>query len=346
MKTQAFALFAGLTWLLIPQVTMEQSKGTADDVTAKAAVRFQQAVELYREGSYEGALAEFWKAYQISPSYRVLFNIAQTQYALHDFVSAHKSFIQYKAEGRGEIPADRRAEVDEMLAKLEERVAQLQISTNVTGADIRVDGVSVGTSPLAALVPVNVGTRKVSAFKTGAPEAVRMVTVAGKESVNVELQIDESIVTSTPPAPSPSAVPRLVPVTEKTQPRAISLTKTTQPPVTPSRAGLIVSLSTTAAFGVGTGVFGYLALNAQKDLKNQVNTFPNTRAKIEDARARSKNYGYVADALGAATLISGGVALYFALSHSGVSPKPKSGRTIEAIVVAPTVGGIVLQGSF
>jgi hypothetical protein len=344
MKTQAFALFAGLTWLLIPQVTMAQSKGPADDAAAKAAVRFQQAVELYREGSYEGALAEFRKAYQISPSYRVLFNIAQTQYALHDFVSAHKSFIQYKAEGRGEIPADRRAEVDEMLAKLEERVAQLQISTNVTGADIRVDGVSVGTSPLAELVSVNVGTRKVSAFKTGAPEAVRMITVAGKESVNVELQIDQSIVTSTPPAPS--AVPRLVPVTEKAQPRAISLTKTTQPPVTPSRAGLIVSLSTTAAFGVGTGVFGYLALNAQKDLKNQVNTFPNTRAKIEDARARSKNYGYVTDALGAATLISGGVALYFALSHSGVSPKPKSGRTIEAVVVAPTVGGFVLQASF
>jgi len=83
---------------------MAQSKGTADEDSAKAAVRFQQAVELYREGSYEGALAEFRKAYQISPSYRVLYNIAQTQYALHDFVSAHRSLVQYMAEGRGEIP--------------------------------------------------------------------------------------------------------------------------------------------------------------------------------------------------------------------------------------------------
>ena len=344
MKTQVFALSVGLIWLLVPQVTMAQSKGTADEDSAKAAVRFQQAVELYREGSYEGALAEFRKAYQISPSYRVLYNIAQTQYALHDFVGAQKSLMQYMAEGRGEIPADRRGQVDEMLAKLEERTAHLQISTNVTGVDIRVDGVSVGTSPLSGLVPVNVGTRKVSAFKTGAPEAVRMVTVAGKESVKVELQIDESIVTSA--APAPSAVPPSASLIDKTQPRAVSLIKTTQPPVTPSRAGLIVSLSTTAAFGVGTGVFGYLALNAQKNLKDQVNTYPNTKANIEDARTRSKNYGYVADALGAATVISGGVALYFALSHSGVSAKPKSGKAIEAIVVAPTVGGIVLQGSF
>ena len=344
MKTQVFALSVGLTWLLIPEVTLAQSKGTGDDDTAKAAVRFQQAVELYREGSYEGALAEFRKAYQISPAYRVLYNIAQTQYALHDFVGAYKSLMQYTAEGRGEIPADRRAQVDEMAAKLEERIAQLQILTNVTGADIRVDGVSVGTSPLLGLVPVNVGTRKVSAFKTGAPEAVRTMNVAGKESVKVELQIDESIVTSA--ARAPSAVPPFAPLIEKTQPRAVSIITTTQPPVTPGRTGLIVSLSTTATFAVGTGVFGYLALNAQKDLKDQVNTYPNTKANIENARSRSKNYGYVADALGAATIISGVVALYFALFHSGVSPKPKSGKVVEAIVVAPTVGGIVFQGSF
>jgi len=345
MKTQALALSVGLTWLLIPHVTMAQSKGTADDDAARAAVRFQQAVELYREGSYEGALAEFHRAYQISPSYRVLYNIAQTQYALHDFVSAHKSFVQYMAEGKGEIATDRRAQVDEILGKIEERIAQLQISTNVFGADIRVDGVSVGTSPLLGLVSVNVGARKVSAFKAGAAEAVRTVTVAGRESVKVELQIDESAVTSA--ARASSAVSPSASLVEKTQPRlSVSLIKTTQPPVTPGRTGLIVSLSTTAAFAAGTGIFGYLALNAQKNLKDQVATYPNTRDNIENARTRSKNYGYVTDALGAATLVSGGVALYFVLSHRGASSKAKSGIVSEPIVLAPTVGGIVLQGGF
>jgi hypothetical protein len=298
---------------------------------------------LYREGSYEGALAEFRKAYQISPSYRVLYNIAQAQYAIHDFVGARKSLTQYMADGKGEILDDRRAQVAEMSAKLEERIAQLQISTNVAGADIRVDNVSVGTSPLPGLVSVNVGARKVSAFKVGAPEAVRMVTVAGKESVKVELQIDESIVASAERAPSVSPAVRW---TEKTKPRALSLIEKTQPPVAASRTGLIISLSTTAALAAGTGVFGYLALNAQKDLKDQVNTYPNTKDNIEDARTRSKNYGYVTDALGAATLISGGIAVYLALSHSGGSAKPKSGRTSEPILVVPTVGGMVLQGSF
>ena len=333
MKTQVFALSAVLTWLFIPAVTIAQVQGTEDADAAKAAVRFQRAVELYREGSYEGALAEFSKAYQISPSYLVLYNIAQTQYALHDFVGAYKSLVQYMAEGAGEIPTDRRAQVDEMTVKLVERIAHVRISTNVTGADIRVDDVSVGTSPLPGPVPVNVGTRRVSASKAGSPEAVRVLTVAGKENVKVDLQIDMPSIASAKLAPNAASPPA-------------SLTAKPQIQSAPSRAGLIISLSTTAALAVGTGVFGYLALRAQKDLKDQINTYPNTKDTIDSARTRSKNFGYATDALGAATLISGGVALYFVLSHVGNSPTPKSGKTNKSIVLAPTLGGMVLGGAF
>src|ERR1017187_1031885 len=126
MKTQIFALSVLLTGILIQQPTMAQAQSTEDADAAKAAVRFQRAVELYREGSYEGALAEFSKAYQVSPSYLVLYNIAQTQYALHDFVGAYKSLMQYLAEGGAGIPGDRRAQVDEMTAKLVGRIAHVQ----------------------------------------------------------------------------------------------------------------------------------------------------------------------------------------------------------------------------
>jgi hypothetical protein len=333
MRIQVVALSVGLAWFCIPKETMAQAPAVEDADAAKAAVRFQQGVEMYREGSYEGALAEFQKAYHISPSYRVLYNIAQTQYALHDFVGAQKSLAQYVSDGRGEIPAERRTQVEDMSAKLADRIAHLQISANVVGADIRVDDVSVGPSPLSGLIPVNAGTRKISAFKPGSPEAVRVLTVAGKESVTVELHIDQPMA-----RPTQVATTAVLPsVNQITKPLA---------PSAPSRTGLIISLSTTAALAVGTGVFGYLALGAQKDLKDQVNTYPNTREKIEQARTRSKNLGYVTDALGAATLVSGGVALYLGLSNSGASTKPKSTRKSQPFVLAPTVGGVVLLGNF
>ena len=333
MKTQVFALSIVLSWLFIPQAASAQAQGTEDPDAAKAAVRFQRAVELYREGSYEGALAEFSKAYQVSPSYLVLYNIAQTQYALHDFVGAYKSYLRYIAEGASEIPADRRAQVDEMTAKLVGRIAHVQISTNVTGADIRVDDVSVGTSPLPGPVPVNVGTRKVSAAKAGSPEAVRVLTVAGRENVKVELQIDVPTVASAKIAPSAAS-------------SSTSLVVRAPVQTAPSRTGLIVSVSATAALAVGTGVCGYLALGAQKNLNDQINTYPNTKNSIESARTKSKNYGYATDALGAASLVSGGVALYFLLSHNGDWSPPKSEKANKPIVVAPTLGGMVVEGSF
>ncbi len=300
---------------------------------ARAAARFQQGVELYREGSYEGALAEFRKAYELSPSYRVLYNIAQAQYALRDFVGAYRTLMQYLTEGSNEVGGERRAQVQELAGKLSERIASLQISTNVAGADIRVDDVSVGTAPLAGPIPVNVGTRKVTAFKAGSPEAVRIVTVAGKEKLKIDLQIESPGSSVTQPALRPASQGSPV-VPEAREPTA------------PSRVGLVVSLSTTAALAVGTGVFGYLALGAQSDFKDQVNTYPNTREKVDDARSKSRTYGYVADAMGAAALISGGVALYFAVTHARDSRKREFRKSAEPIVLAPTLGGMVLSGSF
>jgi len=322
----------GLAFFFGPQVVLAQAQAPDERGAAEAAARFQRAVELYREGGYEGALAEFRKAYQISPSYRVLYNIAQAQYALHDFVSAYQSLVQYMSEGGGEIAADRRAQVDEMMARLRERIAHLQISTNLAGAEIRVDGVSVGTSPLAGAITVNVGTRRVSAFKEGSPEAVRVVTVAGKENLKIDLRMDE------PEARSALGVAgsgsKSAPAMVRTQGRA-------EPP---SRAPLIVSLSATATLAVATGVLGYLALDAQRNLNNQVNTYPSSRDQIESARSKSKNYAYATDAFGAATLVSGGIALYLALTHDW--SKTKSAKMNKTVVLAPTLGGMVLQGAF
>jgi hypothetical protein len=241
--------------------------------------------------------------------------------------------MQYLAEGGGDIPADRRAQVDEMTARLVGRIAHLQIATNVAGAEIRIDNVAVGTSPLPGPVSVNVGSHKVSATKAGSPEAVRVLTVAGRENVKIELQVDLPLVSSAKPTPgaaSPSA-----PVVVRTQAQSA-----------PSRTGLIVSLSTTAVLAVGTGVCGYLALSAQNNLKDQVNTYPTTKESIEDARTKSKNWGYVTDALGAATLISGGVTLYLALTHTGDAPEHKPAKATKSVVLAPTLGGMVLAGSF
>lgn len=296
-----------------------------------AAARFQQGVELYREGSFEGALAEFRRAYQLNPSYRVLYNIAQAQHALRDFVAAHKSLMQYLADGGADVTGERRTQVEEMAAKLADRIAFVHISVNCVGADVRIDDVSVGASPLSGPIAVNLGTRKVTATKPGAPAAVRVLTLAGREHAKIDLAIDEVAPRATAPltAAAAAAAPSLATTAPKPQPAAAS-----------GHAALVTTLSMTAALAVGTGVCGYLALGAQRDLKDQVATFPNTRDTIEEARSRSRTYGTITDALAAATILSGGAALYLALTSDWHKP------TKSHASILPTLGGVVVQGGF
>jgi hypothetical protein len=333
MKTQIIVASLAMTWLL--GLHPNQAEAQSEEVdSGKAAIRFQQGVDLYREGSYEGALAEFRKAYQLSPSYRVLYNIAQTQYALHDFVGAYKSLIQYVTESKGELSTERLAQVEEMSSKLRERIAHLNITTNVSGADIRVDDVSVGMSPLPGPVPVNVGTRRVTAFKAGSSLVARVLTVAGKETAKVDFHLEE--------APIGSSL-GVKAVASQASGLSVSQSRTS---AAPSRVPLVVATTTTAALAVATGICGYLALGAQQDLKDQVAKYPNTKNNIEDARSKSKHYAYVTDALGAATIVSGGLALYLAISHNADVAKATNSKGDVSIGLAPTVGGMVLHGEF
>jgi len=170
MKMQVFALSVGLTWLLIPQVTMAQSRA----LQMKTQRRLQSGFSRPLSCTARAATRRAGRISESLPNQsvlRVLYNIAQTQYALHDFVSAHRSLVQYMAEGRGEIPpiVVPRSTKCWQSSRKGSRVADFD---ECDGADIRVDGQRGDIAPFRAR-PVNVEPRRSSAFKIGAPEAVR-----------------------------------------------------------------------------------------------------------------------------------------------------------------------------
>src|SRR5450631_2422239 len=126
MKRNVSILAAGLSFLLASSA-LAAGPADASNATERARANFHHGVKLYNEGSFEAALAEFRRAYQISPNYRLLYNIAQAYFDLHDYVNSLKALKQYVQEGGSEIAADRRIEVSELNQKLEERIANLDI---------------------------------------------------------------------------------------------------------------------------------------------------------------------------------------------------------------------------
>jgi tetratricopeptide (TPR) repeat protein len=335
MKPQRLAILFAMSFAVASPLAMAEPNAPAvsDPSVDEARARFQKGVQLFHEGGFGAALAEFQKAYQIAPSYRLLYNIAQVHYELHDYVSAQKAFKQYLAEGGGEVAADRREQVGAEIQKLEGRIAAVEVATNIDGAEVRIDEVPVGVSPLRAAVPVNAGPRRISISKTGYPPTARNVTLAGGDHVRVVIDLQ------------PTLAARPVAVEDSKKPVQ---PKSTAPPIARSNNAMWVSLAATAVLGVGTGVSALLLRDAKKSFEQELDAFPTTKQKIDAARSRMVRYGAFTDGFAAATVVTGALSLYFALSGGGDNGETK-GRVSggeRGLRVVPTLGGILLRREF
>jgi tetratricopeptide (TPR) repeat protein len=299
----------------------------------EARLRFQKGVQLFKEWSFEAALAEFRKAYQLAPSYRVLYNIAQVHYELHNYVDALKAFRQYLTEGGADVSVDRRTQVEAEIRKLEGRVGYLEVVANVDSGQVAIDDVPVGLLPMKSPILVNPGVRRVSVMKPGFGTTARNVTIAGGDHAQVQLELNEAVA---------SRVQR----DEAGKKSGRTEARSDRP-----RTAMWISLAATGALGVGAGVFALLAQDAKRDFEHQLGVFPSSKADVDQARSSLVRNAAITDGLLAATVVAGGFTVFFALSGGGSKdPAAASVTTPRSapprVGIAPTLGGLVAVGSF
>lgn len=266
--------------------------GASDERAQEARTRYDRGLQLYNEGAAEGALVEFERAYQLSPTYRLLYNIALIRVQLNDYAQAIKAFQEYLAEGGAEVPSVRRSEVERQVAVLRTKVGRVEVASRARGADVLVDDVVVGRVPLADALVLNPGRRRITIARAGS-SSTTLVTVAGQDHLKIELNLE---------APkAPSAAP-------------MSTTTTNHVPA-------YVAWGVTAGLAAGTAIAGVIAFDAMADLDEERRRIPTTRARLDQAESRMTVRAAVTDVLAGATIIAGGAALYFTFS------KPSSGAT-------------------
>jgi tetratricopeptide (TPR) repeat protein len=314
MKRVALALVA-LLMLAAPA-------RAADPSVEEARIRFQRGVQLFHEGSFEAALAEFRKAYQVAPSYRLLYNIGQVHYELHDYVGALKSFRQYLGDGNAEIPPDRRVQVQAEIKKLQGLCGYLVVTAHPEGADILVDDVPVGIAPLGGPILVNAGLRRISASKAGRAAPVRNVTVAGGERVQVALQV-----------PDPPAVASPLRLPARTRGR------------TTDQVGVWLGVAATSMLALTAGGFAFATQQAKHNFDAELDTFPSSRDRIEHFRTRMTTLATVTDALAAGALVVGGLTVTLALTRRD-EEQPAPRRAVRPVALHFTPAGVSLDGGF
>ncbi len=298
----------------------------------EAAQRFQRGLELYKEGDYKAAQVEFKRAYEIAPNYRVLYNLGQVSYQLRDYASALRSFQAYLEQGGREVPAARRTQLTAELNRLRARVGQLAIEADAPGADVSVDDVWVGRTPLAEPVLVSAGQHKVSVLKAGAAAPlVRTVDVGGGDKVELKFELGTTPAAAEPAPPPPAATvappPPLPP-----------------PPPPENKLPLYAAWGATGLFAVGTVVSALLARGEESTLEEQRNEVPVSRGELEDTRGRMRTFALATDVLGVGTLVAGGVATYLTLRPPGRAPG--AGRAAAPLRLGVGPGGVTLGGTF
>ena len=291
-----------------PQAKVDEAKG-----------HYRRARELYDENNFRGALVEMQRAYDLSGSAALLFDLGQIQYQLQEYPGALTSFRKYLASNKGDIAPARIDEVQKDIERLKARIGSLRISSNRPGAQILVDDVVVGTTPLAEPVLVGSGRHKIVATADGQTTPPKLVDVAGAESIDVSLSLAESGA-----APSVNPVSSLPAPAEK---RGVG-------------AAVWAPWIITGGLAAATAVTGAIALSKSQELTSDLATAGITRQQIDDARSGAKTMALVTDVLLGTTVVAAGTSLVLTLMNRPAPPKT------GALSLQVGIGSVGFQGSF
>ncbi|HKU38487.1 MAG TPA: PEGA domain-containing protein [Polyangiales bacterium] len=264
----------------------------------RARLHFKAGVDYYRDGDYSAALIEFKRAYAASPNYRVLYNLGQVSQELRDYPEAKRYYETYLREGGEGIDAARKQEVGTALVRLRARIAEIVVSSSVEDAEFFVDDVSVGQGPFDEPLLVSAGRRRISASAPGFARATQVIEAAGGETLEVHLELAEltpAAVAAQLPAPAAHSSEELAPAAKSG-----------------SSVALWLGLGT-GALAISAGVLGYLALEAGKDYREALD-HKISASQLDDLHDDAMGKALATDILLAATVVSGGLTLYFALS--------------------------------
>lgn len=170
------------SWLLLSSTASAQTDGE----TEVARQRFREGVAHYDRQDYEKARLAFLQAYLLRPHPAVLLNLAQSELRAGRHAEAAENFSKYIRENPS-APA-----MDHARSGFEEarqRVTELNVQVNASGASVSVDGADVGRSPLPRAVYLMPGRHSVVARKgTASAEKVLDAVAGRREYITLELR--------------------------------------------------------------------------------------------------------------------------------------------------------------
>jgi hypothetical protein len=346
--------------LLITLGALAAPQAARADAKEEARKHYDRAIELVDDGQLEGAIVEFQRSYDLTHHFAVLYNIGQVFVSLANPVEAVDAYQRYLADGGKRIPAARRAEVQQEVARQKARIATLEIRGLPDGATVRVDGKEIGKAPIAAPVRVGVGTHNIAASAEGHDPAETQVTVAGEDRRVVDLVLVKHVVEPPPPpvmAPVALAVPESPVVSVSPPvvlPAAREPTVISAPVELPTRQQSVSKLRVAGIVSAAVGVAGLAAGTAcwlvaksrHNDAVTDWKQHLDDRAQSLQSEAHDLAIGANISFIAGGTLAALGVVLYIVGAPDGQAPTRPDPHVHLMPALAPGFAGLNAGGTW
>ncbi len=207
-----FALVAIAAALVAPSVRAEAPLKSDAAIAELARDLFAKGVKATHEERWEACRTAFSAALALRPHPQIAGNLAvcELKLGLHRDAAEHaRAFLDARARGEGSSGAsEARASGEAVLAEASRHIATLELHADLEGAEVLLDGRSVGRSPLPSPLFVEPGAHVVEARSAGAPTARVSFTASAGASQPLELRLQPVRVVEPPRAPVPPPKPR------------------------------------------------------------------------------------------------------------------------------------------
>lgn len=314
-------------------------------ITDAARAHFRAGVNLMQDpdgARYGEAFVEFRRAYQDSPSWKILGNLGICAMKLERTGEAIEAFEKYLEEGGENLSPEEREQVQRDLETQRTSVTWLTVSSVPEGATLLDRRIPLAGSPVENRYSALAGPRRIG-VRNGRHEMT--VRLEGHEPVTWSFEANGGEVEHVFELKEDAA-----PVSE--QPAAASA----QPVVTestvlerPTPTGVYVGAGLTGAFAVAATVTGILALD-----KNS--KYDEANGSDEEAASKYKKSGQAlnvtTDILIGSALVAAGTTAYLYFTRPSVEVQASEGATRDEqqFALAPVVlrggGGLWFQGEF
>src|SRR6185295_18990919 len=131
--------------------------GDRDDVRETTEAIIERGIELRRTGQDRLALVWFERALAVDGSVRALAQVALAEKALGLWPEAQQHLQQALRQNGDPWIVEHRATLEAASREISSQLGSLEISCNVDGAEVRLDGQFLGQTPLTQPLPLVAG---------------------------------------------------------------------------------------------------------------------------------------------------------------------------------------------